>query len=128
MNIAAKLNELGFNPDNSVVIGSGILSALSIRNINDIDIVAVPEVYSKLAETRQFAKKENHGREILTDELFEIGTSWGVLGKDQTFEDLAKNSIVIGGMRYITLAFLLAVKQSWLVDDDVRQKDVDDVK
>lgn len=29
---------------------------------------------------------------------------------------------------YISLDFLLRVKQSWLQDDDVRQKDIDDVK
>ena len=82
----------------------------------------------ELADKKQFTKRQNHGREILDDGLFEIGTSWGVLGKDQTFDDLQKQSVVIDGVRYVTIEFLLAVKKSWLQDDDVRQKDVDDIE
>src|SRR6266536_458330 len=128
MNIAAKLNELGLSADNSVVIGSGILSALNVRAGNDIDVTVTPETYSRLAKIVRFTKGQTHGRDILTDELLEIGTSWGVLGKDQGFDDLVKSSVVINGVRYITPEFLLAVKQSWLKDDDVRQKDIDDVR
>ncbi len=123
-----RLQEIGLNKENSVVIGSGILSALNLRASNDIDVV-VPEVeYIRLADSQQFTKSQNHGCEILADELFEIGTSWGVLGKNQTFDELHKESVVIGGVRYVTIEFLLAVKKSWLQDDDVRQKDIDDVK
>ena len=128
MDTRSKLTDIGLTPDNSVVIGSGILSALNLRASNDIDVV-VPEVeYLRLANNQQFTKSQNHGREILVDELFEIGTGWGVLGKNQTFDELQKQSLVIGGVRYITIEFLLAVKKSWLQDDDVRQKDIDDVE
>jgi hypothetical protein len=65
---------------------------------------------------------------VLVDEIFEIGTNWGVLGKNQAFDDLYRQSVVIDDVRYVTLEFLLAVKESWLDDDDVRQKDIDDVK
>lgn len=128
MEIAQSLHELGLNPENSVIIGSGILSAYGIRDSNDIDIVVEKETYNKLTTDNRFTKAENHGREVLTDELFEIGTSWGVLGKSQTFDDLFQQSTMIDGVRYITLDFLLVVKRSWLKDADVRQKDIDDVK
>ncbi len=122
------LADIGLTPDNSVVIGSGILSALGIRDSKDIDAVVIEDVYSRLGQDPKFTKSQNHGREILTMNLFEIGTSWGVLGKDQSYKDLAENSVVIDGVRYITPEFLLEVKRSWLKDDDVRQKDIDDVK
>lgn len=128
MDISTKLGELGLSTDNSIVIGSGILSALSIRNSNDIDVVVDQKAYARLKQDSRFTIGQNHDREILADELFEIGTSWGVLGKEQALDDLTKNSVVIDGIRYITLEFLLAVKQSWLKDDNVRQKDIDDVK
>jgi hypothetical protein len=128
MKMAQSLQELGLNSENSVIIGSGILSAYGIRASNDIDVVVNKETYNKLTTDNRFTKAENHGREILTDELFEIGTSWGVLGKNLTFNDLLKQSIVVNGVRYINLDFLLAVKQSWLNDKDIRQKDIDDVK
>lgn len=128
MNILNSLQEIGLNTENSVVIGSGILSAHGIRDSNDIDIVTDDKTYNSLAANTRFTKAENHGREILTGELFEIGTSWGVLGKDQAFDELIKHSIVVDGVRYITIEFLSAVKKSWTENNDVRQKDIDDVK
>lgn len=128
MDTRSKLTDIGLTQDNSVVIGSGILSALHIRASHDIDIVVPEAEYSRLAGNKQFTKSQNHGREILADELFEIGTSWGVLGKNQTFDDLQNQSVVIDGVCYISIEFLLAVKKSWLQDDDVRQKDIDDVE
>lgn len=127
MNIATELKTLGLNPDNCVVIGSGILSALGIRESGDIDVVASKHKYDSLSKLDRFKMKVAPGREMLDDGLFEIGTSWGVMDKDQTFEDLSKNSIMIDGVRYITIEFLLNVKKSWLQDDDVRQKDINDV-
>lgn len=128
MDFLKSLSALGLNPDNSVVIGSGILSALEIRKSKDIDVVVDDENYARLSKDTHFKKTQNHGQEILADELFEIGTYWGVLDKNQTFDDLLKQSQVVNGVRYITLEFLFAVKESWLLDDDVRQKDIDDVK
>lgn len=122
------LQEIGLNSENSVVIGSGILSAYGIRESNDIDVVTDKSTYNKISAESRFTKAENHGREILTDDLFEIGTSWDVLGKGQTIDDLKEKSTVVDGVRYITIEFLLAVKKSWLQDDDVRQKDIDDVE
>ncbi len=128
MNIKKKLGEIGLDSSNSVVIGSGVLSAMNLRQSNDIDVVVSVAEYDRLARTGRFSKKQSHGREILADELFEIGTSWGVLGKDQVFNDLLNNSTDIEGVRYITIDFLLAIKRSWLNDADVRQKDIDDVR
>lgn len=115
------------NADNSVVIGSGILEALGLRHSNDLDVVVAQETYDRLKAERQFSVGENYGREVLTDQLFEIGTSWEVLGKDQRFEDLLQNSVVIDNVRYLTLEFILAVKESWLQGETARQKDVDDI-
>ena len=128
MEIKSKLNELGLTPDNTIVIGSGILNALKIRESNDIDVVVSPEKYQSLALDGRFKKEMKRGREILTSDLLEIMTSWTVLGKTWTFDNLQDQSVVIGGVRYNTVQFLLDAKRSWLADADVRQKDIDDVK
>lgn len=128
MDFSKSLNSLNLNPGNSVVIGSGILSALGIRNSEDIDVVVNDESYARLSKDTKFRKDQVRGREVLSDELFEIGTSWGVLGKEQTFDDLLHQSTIINGTRFITIEFLLTVKKSWTHDGDVRQKDFDDLK
>lgn len=128
MDIINSLKDIGLDSTNSVVIGSGILNALQIRNCNDIDVVVGVETYQTMRKDARFVKALNHGLEVLSDGLFEIGTSWNVLGRSRSFDDLRNNSVVIDGVCYVTLDFLLAIKESWLNDDGVRQKDIDDIK
>lgn len=128
MNTKEELQKIGLHQDNSVVIGSGILKALNIRESHDIDVTVSEYYYERLSSYTRFKKAENHGREVLVDDLFEVGTSWEVLDKIWKVNDLLDQSVIIDGVRYITLEFLLAVKRSWLSDYDVRQKDIDDVK
>ena len=124
-----KLDELGLNPSNAIVIGSGILNVLNLRKSKDIDVVVTEEKYKELAANSRFKKEQNHGRELLTDGLFEIGTSWTVVGKTWKFDDLQKSpSIIANGVRYNTIEFLLDVKRHWISDGEDRQKDIDDVK
>lgn len=122
------LQKLGLNQDNSIVIGSGILEALGIRKSKDIDIVASQEIYDSLKKSGQFNVAENHGRKILADDKFEIGTNWTVLGKSYKFEDFIGKSIIADGVRYITLNFLYKAKKSWIRRKNARQKDIEDVK
>lgn len=128
MKMKNKLNELGLNSDNSIVIGSGILSTLNLRESKDIDVVVTEEKYKELSNNSRFKKKQNHDREVLTDDLFEIGTSWTVVGKTWKFEDLLNHSTIINSVRYNTVEFLLDVKRHWIADGKARQKDIDDVK
>lgn len=127
-NFKNKLATLGLSARNSVVIGSGILDALGIRKSNDIDVVVDKETYAHLKESGRFQEERHYGRSVLVNDSFEVNTHWGVLGKDQTLSDLVEQSITIDDVCYIALDFLLAVKKSWLQDNSVRQKDVDDVK
>ena len=123
------LQKIGLNSDNCVVIGSGILQSLGIRQSKDIDVVVSGDIYDSLKNSDKFKATESHGQEILVDSIFEIGTNWEVLGKSYKFEDLKRESIIIDNIRYITLKFLYKVKQSWIKRDrNVRQKDVNDLE
>jgi len=121
------LSKLRLNQNNSVVIGSGILQALSIRKSHDIDVVVNQETFDSLKATGNFKVTENHGREILADDIFEIGTSWNVLDKMYQLKDLLSESTMIDSVNYVNLEFLYKVKKSWASQENPRQKDVDDV-
>ncbi len=127
MNITRLATSTGLTPANSIVIGSGILQALSIRESGDIDVVVTQEVFSRLRKSKEFDTKHVHNRELLTDGVFEIGINWEVLGKIWTYEELREVSLVIEGVRYITLEFLLTAKKSWLKNEG-RSKDFTDVR
>lgn len=124
-----KLLSLGLNSDNSVVIGSGILQALGIRDSKDIDLVVTQDEYDRLKKSGRFeAHETQYKREVLKDQLFEIGTSWDVLDKKYRFNDFGKDSVVIDGVRYVTLDFLYRTKESWLKAGTARPKDINDLE
>jgi len=128
LEIKTKLDELGLSLDNAVIIGSGILSALNLRESKDIDVVVTEEKYKRLVDNSRLKKEQNHGREILSDDLFEIGTSWTVVGNTWKFDNLLNHSIIIDGVRYNTIEFLLDAKRRWIADGEGREKDTNDVK
>ncbi|HET9411654.1 MAG TPA: hypothetical protein VFO38_02300 [Candidatus Saccharimonadales bacterium] len=127
-NLQAQLARLGLTAENSVIISSGILNALGIRKSGDVDVVVGQADYERLSKNDRFTPDQNYGHPVLLDDTFEICTSWGVLDKEYSLQDFLPETTVIGGVRYISLDFLYRVKKSWLQDDDVRQKDIDDVK
>lgn len=123
LNIQKKLNKYSLNPNNSVVVGSGILNALKIRKINDIDILVEPETYNRLLKLPEFKIKNTSRLDMLTSDILEIGTALNVGNHSYNFEELFENSIVIDKVRYITLEFLLDIKKQWLRDKD--KKDIE---
>ena len=123
-----KLSDLGLDVSNSIVIGSGIMEALGIRKSNDIDLVVTGKMYRSLKEEGAFEETTAYGQQILVGNQYEIGTSWQVSGKDRDLSELGKDSVVVESVRYVSLECLLDVKKSRLLDDDVRQKNRDDVR
>ena len=128
MEIKNKLKEFDLDVDNCVVIGSGILNVLGIRESMDIDVVITEEKYKELKNTGHFQQKESHGREVLVDDLLEVMTHWDVLGKVWYFNDILECTVIIDEVRYNTIEFLLGVKKQWIGEGEARQKDIDDIK
>ncbi len=124
----SKFKKLGLNPDNSIIIGSGILQALNIRRSKDVDVIVNLKTYENLKNSGKFSSKYILGQEVLKDELFEIGTVWNVLGKPYKFNDLVENSVVINGVRYISIDFLYKFKKGWMSKGEARPKDLKDIK
>lgn len=128
LKIKTILDKIDLNPNNSIVIGSGILSVLNLRESKDIDVIVTEEKYKDLADNNHFKKGQNHGREILVNDLLEIGIDWTVLDRTWKFDDLLNYSTIIGGVRYITIEFLLNAKRGWVADGEGRQKDIEDIE
>lgn len=126
--IAAELQKLGLGPENSVVIGSGIMGALGLRESADIDLVVSEDALKRLKSTGLFSEKMAYGRPILCNELCEIDRYWHVLGKDYYYADLFADSIVMKDVRFISAAFLYRVKQDWIKRGTERPKDIRDVE
>ena len=101
-NLQAQLANLGLSAENSVIIASGILNALGIRESGDVDIVVGQADYERLSKDSRFTLGQNYGHPVLLDDTFEICTSWGVLDKEYSLQDFLPETTVIDGVRYIS--------------------------
>lgn len=122
LDIKEILKSYSLNPKNSIVVGSGILNALDLRESNDIDITVRQTTYNRLSKLPEFKIKKTSGSDILTSDTLEIGTSLAVPNHTYSFKELFENSIVIDQVRYIKLELLLDIKKQW--DRDKDKKDI----
>lgn len=104
------------------------MNVLGLREAHDIDLVVTDEVYQQLKNDPQFSEKEKHGKMILTNDLIEAATTWGVIERSWSFDDLLKESVVIEGVRYNSPEFLLRVKKSWLAQGETDEKTKKDIE
>lgn len=130
IDIKQKLSELSLNPENSIVIGSGILNALNIRESHDIDVVVNSETYNRLKLNPQFTIAQPLGLDVIQYDVYEISKDWNMrdMNKAYTFEEIFENSVVIDEVRYISLEFLLKVKRFWITGKNPRGKDIKDIE
>lgn len=129
MNRPEILKQLKLDPQNSVVIGSGIMGKLGIRASDDLDLVVKQSDYERLAADSQFHLEVHYGREILVGDKIEIGTDWKVFGEPRDFDKLMENSVVIDSVRYCALDFIYDVKKYWIDrKDSPRAKDFRDLE
>ena len=68
--IIDKIKELNFPSGEYVVVGSGILSALGIRESNDIDIAVLPKLHRELVANEEWKKDERYRKASVSPMLF----------------------------------------------------------
>ncbi|HQC39175.1 MAG TPA: hypothetical protein PK804_00765, partial [Candidatus Dojkabacteria bacterium] len=79
LNFKKELEKISLDDSNSVVIGSGILNALGIRESRDIDVVVESEKFYQLLEEETLSGFVNEtGSFLLTNGVVEISDSWHV--------------------------------------------------
>ncbi len=122
-----ELAKFSLDETNSVVINSGILNALGIRESHDIDISVNEEVFEKLKSNKNLNLITNEfGKPMLVNDIMDISLGW-VQNSNLSFiyEDLLKDNrtVIINGVRYLDLETLLEGKRLW-----GREKDKEDVK
>ena len=98
MNFKEKIAELNLQAGSYIVVGSGILGALGIRESNDIDLVVTNEMYDFIGTLGW--EKGSWGDDIVYQQgVFDIGNDW--YGKSTA--DLLKDAQVVDGVPYLNL-------------------------
>lgn len=118
MDIQEKIRSLNLPKDSFIVVGSGILGALGIRESNDIDMIVSQEIFNTL-DAAGWEHDTWVDQTVLKKDLFDIGTHWS----GQTVDELLRRATVMDNIPYLSLDDLLVWKK-----ERARPKDIIDIQ
>lgn len=101
MDIKAKIIDLSLPKNSFVVVGSGILAVLGLRQSDDIDLIVTKELFEKL-KIEGWETSYWQDQVVLKKDVYDVGTTW--LG--QTLEELLPNAQTIDGIPFLSLTDL----------------------
>ena len=123
---AERVKELGLPLDQIIIIGSGILDQLGIRQSADIDVATNREALEKIARSSGWAEKlDKNQRQYLVkhDGSVEIWDGWEIDGRVVEYDELLDYTVEHDGVKFVSLDFLRRWK-NWRG----REKDIQDVR
>lgn len=123
---AERVKELGLPLDQIIIIGSGILDQLGIRQSTDIDVAVDRATLEKIAGDSDWAEKlDTNQRRYLVkcDGSAEIWDGWEIDGRIVEYDELLDYAVEYDGVKFVNLDFLRRWK-NWRG----REKDIQDVK
>lgn len=123
MNIIQKIKELNLPNDQYVVIGSGTMDVLGIREAQDIDISATEELFDKLKQSGEWEEFEKYGRPFLKKDVFDINKHLGWEKYSITIEEANKSALFIEDIPFMNLDELIKFKTTM-----GREKDFKDIE
>lgn len=123
---AKRVKELGLPLDQIIIIGSGILDQLGIRQSADIDVATNRAVLEEIARSDGWVEKlDKNQRQYLVkhDGSVEIWDGWEIDGRVVEYDELLDYAVEYDGVKFVSLDFLRRWK-NWRG----REKDMQDVK
>lgn len=125
MNIFEEVEKLNFPKDEFMVLGSGILGALGIREIGDVDLLITPELFEKLKDSGwkyEIIEIEGRPRDMVSKgDVQCFKEFWWEGGELTTREGIAMGES-INGVNFVPLLTILEAKKAMK-----REKDLKDV-
>lgn len=125
MNIFEEIEKLNIPKDEFVVLGSGILSALGIREAEDIDLLIKPELFEKLKNDGWYYEVieiEGKPRDMISKENTQAFKDFWWGKETLSPEEGIARSHKINDINFISLQTLLEYKKT-----ATREKDVQDI-
>ncbi len=125
MNIFEELQKLDLPTDQYMVMGSGILGALGIREIRDIDLLITKELFEKLKNSGwnyQVIEIEGRPRQMISKDFAEAYDDFWWKGGTLSPEEGIKIATKVNGINFLPLKTLAEVKKAM-----AREKDIADV-
>lgn len=125
MTIFEKVEKINIPKEEFVVLGSGILEALGIREAEDIDLLVKPELFEKLKNNGwkyEIIEIEGKPRDMLSKDNTQVFKDFWWGNDTLSPEEGIARAQNINGVNFISLQTLLEYKKT-----ATREKDVKDV-
>ena len=117
--ILAELHDLGLPEGSYMVMGSGILDVLGIREADDIDLVVTREVYEELREAGWAEAVASNGSERLEQGMFQVYNRWLDETKVKSLEELIVEADWVHEIAFNSLSKLAFYKRRRGRDKDL---------
>lgn len=118
--LISKIKSLQFPLGQYVVVGSGIMSALGIRESRDIDIAVMPELHDTLRATKEWKEEERYNKIFLNRDNVEIIPKLNWEDYTTTTEEAISSAIIIEGVPFMNLEELKKFKKALGREKDLR--------
>lgn len=118
MRIIDRVRALELPADEAVVIGSGVLDALGLRQSGDVDLVVTPHCFERFKKDSRWHIGEKNGEPIASMADVEAFLSWGSEGVPN-FGALYEGGVTIEGIRFAHPRFVMAWKRQRASEKDV---------
>jgi len=112
MNVIAEVKKLDLPLGQYVVIGSGIMARLGLREANDVDIAVTPDLYAKLRASGEWEEEERYGKIFLKKEAVEINPQLDWESYPTTAEEAIASATIIDGIPFMNLNELVRFKRA----------------
>lgn len=128
MDIFEEVRKLGFSKGNYVVVGSGHLIALGLKEGRDVDIVVTKQLYEKCIkdgwEVLPWTYPGTEGQTYLRKGVVELYLNVSC-GDSPTSEELMQRAVFIKGIPFARLEDILKLKKEYV---KTKPKHLSDIK
>lgn len=119
MAFADNVRALGLPLDQIVVIGSGLLDQLGLRQSHDIDLVVSSAVFDSVGKDSSYTFGEKGSNRFAVRDDIEIWDGW----EEVTYDQLRETAQPLGGVLFVSTDVLIAKKTQRGLS-----KDLNDIK
>ena len=117
MDIFKEIHKLNFPPKTYIVVGSGSLAVLGIKDLHDIDLVVLPELFEKCKaagwEQIPWTYQEKLGQVFLRKNFVELYLDVNSGEVAPTFAELVSRAFEVNGVLFISLNDVLKFKKAY---------------
>lgn len=110
MAIIERVRMLQLPPEEFVVIGSGVLDALDLRESDDIDLAVSDTLFDQL-KRHGWQSEYKEGEEYLVDGHAEAWHGWSGGPPHYSFDELYADSLVVDGIHFANPRFVIGWKR-----------------